>query len=341
MKDLSNHNVLISFLVLLLLNGPFILAQHESSGADYISLGLLVNKQNEAAAVCAASLAIEEVNENGGIQGKSLKLIVRSVEGSWGAGSREVVDLVFKEEVMAIIGSIDGRNAHLAEQVIAKTQVTYVSAWATDPSLSKAYVPWYFSAVPTDDQQAELILKEIAKKKGSRHILVIHDDSYDAQQALKSIYQDSNKVEDLMISTVIAQSLGSKDLLPIIADKNLDAVILLGRQIPFSSISKQLDISGKNIPVYANLAAQSSVGFTNSQFEKEFLHNCNANPGPVAAYTFDAIMIISEALKQSGNDRGRLQKSMSQINYQGVTGTVQFDSHGRLKNTGELLLTKE
>ncbi len=363
MKDRSNHNVLISFLVLWLLNGLFINAQHESDGAEYIPLGLLVNKQNEAAAVCAARSAIERINQNGGVEGKSLKLIIRSVEGSWGAGSREVVDLVFKEKVMAIIGSIDGRNAHLAEQVIAKTQVTYVSAWASDPSLSKAYVPWYFSAVPTDDQQAAFFLGEIAKKKGSRHILVIHDDSYDAQQALKSIYQDSNKVEDLMISTVISRSLGSKDLLSRIPHKNLDAVILLGRQIPFSSISKQLDISGKNIPVYANLAAQSSEDFSGSQFEsmiqstsitsgyrsehvvkefeKEFLRNCNANPGPVAAYAYDAIMIISEALKQSGNDRGRLQKSMSQINYQGVTGTVQFDSQGRLKNTGELLLTKE
>lgn len=331
--------------------------------ADYIPLGLLVNKHNEAAAVCAAGLAIEEVNELGGIQGKSLKLIIRSVEGSWGAGSREVVELVFKEKVMAIIGSIDGRNAHLAEQVIAKTQVTYVSAWATDPSLSKAYVPWYFSAVPTDDQQAAFFLREIGVKKRRQHVLVIYDQSYDAQQALKSFHKASNKIEGLMISSLASELSESKNLLSRIKDGNFDALLLLGRQIPFSSISKQLGVSGKNIPLYANIAAQSSQDFTGTQFEsiiqspsitsgfrseymakefkKEFLQKCNTNPGPVAAYAYDAIMMISEALKQSGNDRGRLPKNMSQINYQGVTGTVQFDSQGRLKNTGELLLTKE
>ena len=61
----------------------------------------------------------------------------------------------------------------------------------------------------------------------------------------------------------------------------------------------------------------------------------------MAAFAYDGIMMVSEALKQSGNDRESLQKHMSQINYQGVTGTVQFDSQGRLKNTGKLLLIRE
>ena len=322
-----------------------------------------MNKQNEKEAVCAAKLAIKEVNENGGIKGKPLKLIIRSVEGSWGAGSSELVDLVFKEKVTAILGSIDGRNSHLAEQVIAKTQVTYVSVWATDPSLSKAYVPWYFSAVPTDDQQAALFLEEIVVKKRRQHVLVIYDESYDAQQALKSFLKASNEIEDLMISSVASQPLKSKDLLSSVKNKNFDAILLLGKQIPFTNIAKQLKESGKSVPVYANLSAQSSEDYAGSDynnmdqsssittgsglrygatgFQKAFLQSCNLNPGPVAAYAYDGIKIISAALKQSGNDLGRLQKSMSQINYQGVTGTVQFDSQGRLKNIGELLLIKE
>ena len=83
---------------------PVINAQNGDDKEDYISLGLLVNKQNEAAAICGAELAVKEINDLGGIKGKPLKLIIRSVEGSWGAGSSEVVDLVFKEKVTAILG---------------------------------------------------------------------------------------------------------------------------------------------------------------------------------------------------------------------------------------------
>ena len=349
--------------MLFVITGPVINAQNGDDKDDYISLGFLVNNRNEAQATCAAELAVKQINDHGGIKGKPLKLIIRSVEGSWGAGSSEVVDLVFKEKVTAILGSIDGRNSHLAEQVIAKTQVMYLSAWASDPSLSKAYVPWYFSLVPTDDQQATLLLEEVSVKKGLQNILIVNDQTYDAEQALKSLFEASNGIEHLNISSITYPSSGSKDLQTRIENNKLDAIILLGRQIPISDFQQQLGISGKTIPVYANIAAQASENYFSSQveskyrfreitsgswlrsdaagFQKAFFTKCNVQPGPVATYAYDGIMTISKALKQSGNDRESLQKYMSQINYQGVTGTVQFDSQGRLKNTGELLLIRE
>ena len=36
----------------------------------------------------------------------------------WGAGSKESVSLVYEDQVCAIIGTLDGRNGHLAEQRI-------------------------------------------------------------------------------------------------------------------------------------------------------------------------------------------------------------------------------
>lgn len=363
MKDLSNIKVLVSFLVLFVITSMVINAQDGVDKEAYISLGLLVNKQNAAAAGCSAELAVKEINDLGGINGKPLKLIIRSVEGSWGAGSREVVDLVFKEKVTAILGSIDGRNSHLAEQVIAKTQVLYLSAWASDPSLSKAYVPWYFSLVPTDDQQAILFLEELRVKKRVEKILVVHDQSYDAAQALKSIRNASNEMDGLSISAISYESSGSKDLLTRIENNSLEAVILLGRNIPVSAILNQLIASRITIPVYANLSAQASQDFAQSEmqftnqlnvihsrdrsspdykrYHKNFVSECKEKPGPIAIYAFDGIMIISEALKQAGDLPESLQKSMSKINYQGLTGAVQFDSRGRLKNTGELLIIKE
>lgn len=363
MKDLSKKNVLAFFLMLFVLNFLVVNAQMGIEENDYFSIGLLVNAHNETAAVCSAEMAVNQINKNGGLKGKPLKLIVRSIEGSWGAGSSEVVDLVFKEKVVAILGSIDGRNSHLAEQVIAKTQVMYLSVWASDPSLSKAYVPWYFSLVPTDEQQAIFMLEELSVKKRFQKILVIKDQTYDAEQALKSLLAASNGFEGLSISSISYQNLGSNDLQIAIENNRLDAIILLGRQGSVSGIINDLQGYKKTIPVYTNLSAQASKNYSLSQiefkdqfgeitsgssevskendFQKEYLMKCHVNPGPVAAYAYDGIMVLSQAIKQSGNDLEDLQQSMSQINYQGVTGTVQFDSQGRLKNTGELLLIKE
>ncbi len=82
-------------------------------------------------------------NERGGFNGSPFKLVVRTTEGPWGAGSKESVGLVYEDEVRAIVGSLDGRNAHLAEQVVAKSHLVYMETKATDPTLSQAYVPWF------------------------------------------------------------------------------------------------------------------------------------------------------------------------------------------------------
>jgi len=346
--------VLFSTLILLLITSLFINAQSGGGQNDQISIGLLVNDLNETIATCSAELAVKEINDTGGINGKPLNLIIRSVEGSWGTGSSEVVDLVFKQQVSAIIGSIDGRNSHLAEQVIAKTQVIYLSAWASDPTLSKAYVPYYFSLVPTDDQQAALMLKELSDRNESQRILVVHDQSYDAEQALKSLDRLSSEIEKVKIITLPLPSVDPTDLHKRIENENCDALILLGRQIPVPAFLKQLKISGKSIPVYTNLAAQESAGYLSvnhnsrdelntvtKDFKKMFLDKCNTKSGPIASYTYDGIMIIAEVLKKSGNDQGSLVQNMSRINYQGLTSVVEFDSRGRVKNSGEQLLIKE
>ena len=83
------------------------------------------------------------------------------MEGPWGTGSKQAVNLVFDEEVVAMLGSHDGRNAHLVEQVSAKSRVVFLSAWSGDPTLAQAFVPWFFNCVPNDLQQADVLIEEI------------------------------------------------------------------------------------------------------------------------------------------------------------------------------------
>ncbi len=83
------------------------------------------------------------------------------MEGPWGTGSKQAVELIFDEEVWAILGSHDGRNAHLVEQVSAKSRVVFMSAWSGDPTLSQAFVPWFFNCVFNDLQVSDVLIDEI------------------------------------------------------------------------------------------------------------------------------------------------------------------------------------
>jgi len=365
LKGLKIKFVLVSAFFLLVTVNTVLLAQRLTEDQKSFAVGLLVNNQNEEEARFGAELAVEKINETGGIHGQPLKLVIRSIEGSWGAGSSEVVDLVFKEKVKGMLGSIDGRNSHLAEQVIAKTQVLYVSAWASDPTLSKAYVPWYFSIVPTDDQQADVLLKEVYLKKKFKKILVIHNQTYDAEQALKSLLSASKGIQDIRITSFgLSSSESDSDALTSALKKSeAEAIILLGRKLPLSDILEQFTSLVEKIPIYSNLSVQASEEFVSSLVENNeqvpmivsghwygsattanqntFYKKHNRMPGPIAAYAYDGIMIMAEAFRQSEDDEVSLLEAMSEINYQGLTGTIQFDSQGRLKSTEKLLLIKE
>lgn len=324
--------------------------QQKEETETYISIGLLVDKSNETEASLAALHAVELINNRGGIRGKKLKLIISSVEGTWGAGSGKIVDLVFKDKVSAIVGSLDARNTHLAEQVIAKTQIPFLSAWASDPSLSNAYVSWFFSIVPNDEQQANTLLNEICIERNIQDLLLVFDSSYDGEQAYKAILKKAKQFSELNI--VPLQIKTQLDIDKVAADirkNNIEGMLLLGRELPVEEIQEQILTSGILIPVFANLAVFGSSSFSDAKNFSMSLDNSWINTKELAvpeysnedkdkgsivgALTFDAVMALSSAMEFSKGGQVDLKRGLSQVNYQGITGLIAFDRLGRIKTS--------
>ena len=120
---------------------------------DKLKIGLLLQTSPEKdllsmSAMQGAELAVEIANAYGGYKGDSFEIVVRTADGLWGAGSKASVDFVHDDNVLAIVTAVDGRNAHLAEQVASKSQVVQIATRATEETLSQAYVPWFFRIVP-------------------------------------------------------------------------------------------------------------------------------------------------------------------------------------------------
>jgi ABC-type branched-subunit amino acid transport system substrate-binding protein len=63
-------------------------------------------------------------------------------------------------------------------------------------------------------------------------------------------------------------------------------------------------------------------------FQQEFQRAYGKRPGIEAAYAYDGMNLIIEALINGGLDRESIQKSLVKIHYEGVTGAIQFDEKG-------------
>ena len=61
-----------------------------------------------------------------------------------------------------------------------------------------------------------------------------------------------------------------------------------------------------------------------------------------ASFSFDGMSVLIEAIKSAGsNDREKIQKSLENIRYNGVTGIIQFDEKGNRMGKFEIMKTHE
>lgn len=358
MKLFNSIYATITLLVLVTFIAPEARAfQNQEKIANTIKIGLLIQDKKFVEAKQAAQMAIDKANIMQGKTGTKFQLVTLSMEGSWGTGSKQAVDLIFKENVWAIMGSHDGRNAHLVEQASAKTRTVFLSAWASDPTLSQAFIPWYFSCVPNDNQQANVLIEEIFNTRKITKLAVVADNGYDSKLALNTFVKTSKTENkpDLFQFFYDYSSLKFDKLLNQIDKAGVNGILLFGQPAASTKIIQQMREKKMNQPVFGTLSLlrqneSAVVELTNYEgvtlvtsgnwlgskplsFQNEFQKKYDKMPSAVAAYAFDGMNIIIEAIKNSGLDREKLQKSMSNSNYQGVTGPIQFDDKGnRLGN---------
>jgi branched-chain amino acid transport system substrate-binding protein len=340
-----------------------VFSQDQSFGKGPIKIGLLVQDSIHKASLHGARLAVNIANRKGGLNGRPFQLIVRSMEGPWGTGSKQAVNLIFEEEVWALVGSHDGRNAHLVEQAATKSQVVFVSAWSGDPTLSQAFVPWFYNCIPNDQQQAAAIVREIFTNRKMSKVAIVSDNEYDSKQALSNFLKKTrldgnpdpvnflfekygndinslaNQLRKAGFGCVILFCSPSNSLRLFRGFKRLkiDLPVFGSLQLLNEDLLSETELSEYND--YLLVPSLDWSFDENPSFISEYTKSYGIRPGMVAAFAFDAMNTLIKAVIEAGSpDRDKIQKALSGINYAGVTGRIRFDDKGN--RTGNLYLRK-
>ncbi|WP_321343702.1 ABC transporter substrate-binding protein [uncultured Draconibacterium sp.] len=335
--------------LLLLVNGFSKSVRAQDNAGTTINIGLLLSDSSKTEAIQGAELAIKQAGENEFFKEKTIKLITRSMEGLWGAGATQTVDLVFNHNVWAIIGSHDGRNAHLAEQVIAKTQVVYVSAWAGDPTLAQAYVPWFYSLVPNNIQQAEQLYRDIYLNEKSDRIVVIANEAYDSQNAINYFLEEVRKNQE-KVPVVISYNTDdfNEEVITKLKDQKSEVVVVFAQPEESLQIVHALSGLAKIYLAFTALGENTNHNFEIADFDGTMIPNTHYFTGdegtafcktysdtfdkpasPTAAYAYDAARLILNKIVEAGFNREDFKAILSSTNDTGVTGKIQFDELGR------------
>ncbi len=302
----------------------------------------------------AARLAIRHANSRPGFNRGNFELVVRNTEGPWGAGSKESVSLVYEDSVWAILGSLDGRNAHLAEQVAAKSHITYMETRATDPTLTQAFVPWFFRCAPSDDQQSTAILDNASDHVGRAMAILVSDD-YDSNIAAKSFTRissrseenaseifviNSDQVSPLQIIDQLKRSKAGFLVITIHTKASMEILREVRKMMPelpvygthtFLSGIELGDTFGKE---YEGMILASSVSLVSTaglQFQKAYTVLYDKKPKLPEFLAYDGMNLILTAIQNGGWDREAIKDHLSEINDTGASGFLSFDEHGNRK----------
>ena len=344
--------ILLLVLILSGMNSKEVCAQDESQNS--VRIGLMLSQDPEIDTTSMESLytvqyLVQKVNSEGGIDGKKIELYYKSGDGDWGISSKKSVELIFDDEVSAIIGSLDGRNAHLTQMAITKAEVVYIATRSTDPTLSEINIPWFFRVIPSDKQQAEILVSSIFKERGLNNIAVIHSDDYDYKMAANTFNRlASEKYRYSIQSFEFNEQNGIEEsgLISVLKSAEVNGVVIFSSD---SSLKNILSLAGQmdyTIPYFLPLTDQNvlsewkylmDISYLCPQIQPDFDQNFiqqfnskfNRDPGLIAAYSYDGLQILIDSIKKSGVGRMEIREKLKSVDqFHGLSGLIGFEDNG-------------
>lgn len=293
-----------------------------------------------------AELAVERANAAGGLRGVPVRLVRRWAADPWGAGSREVARLVYADRVWAVVGGPDGASSHVAEQLATKAWVPMVAPLASDPSLTRAGVPWLFRLPPDDDAQAAALASTLADRGLDRPALVSGTD-HDSRVAAAALVAALERVHrpPLLHLTVDPRLPDPVATAARLAAERPGAVVLRLPPPAALAVARALTAARLRVPLLTPwvpglepkaLAAAAALPVLAARPAAPTAALCAAyrqrwgsDPSPAAAFGYEAVALIVAGLREGGLSRTALRERLAASSgSSGASGAVAWDAGG-------------
>ena len=131
--------------------------------------------------VDAISLAVKEINAQGGFLGKyPIKLFIRDTHTKPDVAVREARDLILRDKVRTILGTYSSACAVAIKPVCQEYKVLHIPAISNSENITMVnFSPYTYQVVPNSYMQAKAVVlgvAELAKKKGWKNYVTIASD---------------------------------------------------------------------------------------------------------------------------------------------------------------------
>lgn len=300
-------------------------------------------------------MAFEEINAQGGVLGRKLKLEVQDDACDPQTAVAAANKIVSMNVVAVISGYCSGaflpteaiyHNAGMGVVVPAANAVSLTEQGYEEINLINA----------TNRDQARTAADYMVNQWGAKKVALIHDNSAFALELAELTRENLQGRAEVVAFEAITP--GEKDfsaILTSIKGKEPDAIYFTAYYAEGGLIIKQargLGIDAKimvgdgaNDPTLVEIAGAENaegVAITTSPGAFDFTGSSDwipryrekyGEPGPYSVHAYDAAYVVAEAIKQAGTtDRAAVAKAIRNINIEGISGPISFTETGNRKD---------
>ena len=326
------------------------------SDSDTIRIGGLAPLTGDAASYGVAvnnaiQMAVEDINANGGIDGKQIEYIYYDEKGDTTEATNAYNKLVQDDKVVAIIGDVTTKPTLAVAQTSQQDNIPIITATATAAEVTLTG-PNIFRACFTDPFQGELMASYASEKLGATKVAVLSDMADDYSSGIAEAFVA--KAEELGMQVVADEKYQDGDVdfksqLTNIKGQNPDvlflpvyyeALRLISAQAKEVGVTAQLcgadgwdsvltdnfDSSVLNGGVFCSQYSTESTDERVQNFISAYKEKYEMDPNMFAVLAYDATNMMAQAISDAGStDSQAIIDAMAALEYDGLTGHMTFD----------------
>jgi branched-chain amino acid transport system substrate-binding protein len=343
--------------------------------ADTIKIGLMAPLTGFAAADGASvhdsvKLAVERVNNEGGILGKKVELIAYDDRADGKEAVAVARKLIQQDQVVGVVAGSYSTPSRASAPIFQDEEIPFVAAYAVHPDITKAgnfcFRNGFLGMV--EGKSAGYVAVQMLNAK--RIALITSDNDFGRTLAAgfkEYIEKYAKGTKIVYAQTYPFKEKDFKPYLSKIKEINPDLIFASGYYFQTGPILKQardmgiktqiLGEEGADSPKTLEIAGNAAEGFiivTNlnrddprsevQTFLKEYETRYELQPDMVGASAYDAFMIICDAIKRAGSTDGNAVRDAiaATKNFNALTGEIKgFNDIGEVVKEVQVQTVKE
>ncbi len=301
-----------------------------------------------------AELAIEYVNQQGGINGRPLELVVRDDKGD-AETARQVDAELVSLGVVALIGHPTSDMTAAVFDQMNQSGVVMLSPTSSSSKFS-GQDDLFFRVIPSNNLMGKALAEHIFRNRGLRKIAGIYDLNNKTftetlWQSLQAEFQRLGGDASLSFSFTSGKD-DLKELIHQVGASQPDGIVFLASAVDTALMAQYASQQQINVPMFSSPWGQTrelidkggkaiegmefvavynpshpSEAYQN--FIKVYTDRYGAAPTLGASHGYEAVLVLAKALEQTRGKSGGLPEALKNIrDLPGLQGNIAIDQFG-------------